>query len=677
MTGGVPASLLLEKGNDALGQYLEERPESARRIQNEMSGVSLLRPGQKDNTVSSPSGVPASLLLEKGNDALGQYLEERPESARRIQNEMSGVSLLRPGQKDNTLVINDETASMQIQGAIRGRNIRKELGDMRRHAVAHEQASAARGIQAGVRARSTRDHVSMLHEAATLDRERSMKEIQSAMRGKLAREDVSIMLVREGEIRNEIRNERVQVTILQVFTMMLKGMGGMALRRWHMNTLDWLHEVDVAARNQGARVLQSGVRGYAGRSESASISASARNQGAMVLQSGVRGYDSRAEMSGKREFLHINKSAATVQAGIVGRRVRQRVLNELEVQEAAERSDNLQKYTALLSSSKLTVRMAAAAAIADMSRNNRPRVEALANERKTQREIDRTASLLLNPSWTIRMAAVAAMENMGNEARDYTVEVAKLLNDEHRAVREAARETLRKIAPADTGEVYIDNILRVKTTEHAEGLKKQFNMRSVLSDLEDTRWGVRKSALEGLIHMSDRGTGYAKIVAALLEDHHIAVRQAAVNALHVMSPFLSQDIVDDVTDRLSHHQQAVRRGAVLALGSMALKDRHIRALESMLNDKYYSVADAAKVVLHELPRKRDSPKLPEMPRRSEVPSKMMLMHKALQRPGLIDEHEKDELKYDVYGPPRRQNNVMRIQDEVRSVSLLSNSLRTR
>jgi len=63
----IPAKLLLEQGGNALGDYLEEHPNSSRRIQSEMSEVSLLRPAQQPNAVEETgSGVPAKLLLEQG-----------------------------------------------------------------------------------------------------------------------------------------------------------------------------------------------------------------------------------------------------------------------------------------------------------------------------------------------------------------------------------------------------------------------------------------------------------------------------------------------------------------------------------------------------------------------------------------------------------------------------------
>ena len=115
MTSGVPVIDLLKDGPERLSVYMNDHPESTRRIQQEMKGTSMLagRPetaeagDQQVNTLSStpehpdgteassadtpdgtgPSssggGVPAIQLLTKGT--LSNYMEDHPESVRRIQ----------------------------------------------------------------------------------------------------------------------------------------------------------------------------------------------------------------------------------------------------------------------------------------------------------------------------------------------------------------------------------------------------------------------------------------------------------------------------------------------------------------------------------------------------------------------------------------------------------------
>ena len=43
-----------------------------------------------------PSGVPVKLLLEKGPECFNAYMEQNPQSARRVQREIINHSLLRP-----------------------------------------------------------------------------------------------------------------------------------------------------------------------------------------------------------------------------------------------------------------------------------------------------------------------------------------------------------------------------------------------------------------------------------------------------------------------------------------------------------------------------------------------------------------------------------------------------
>ena len=102
--GGVPVKLLLDQG--ILEQYLKDRPESVRRIETEMQQDAPLRGEQVSpmatSLMSGPtssSGVPALTLMEQGSEAFAAYLEERPESTRRVQEELRGCSLLSGGRK--------------------------------------------------------------------------------------------------------------------------------------------------------------------------------------------------------------------------------------------------------------------------------------------------------------------------------------------------------------------------------------------------------------------------------------------------------------------------------------------------------------------------------------------------------------------------------------------------
>merc|ERR1719502_1433179 len=73
---------------------MNEAPESHRRIQGEMRGLSLLSGGHQRDAEAVPTEAKpkASTLLQAGE--LESYLQSHPLSARRIQGEVSNLSLL-------------------------------------------------------------------------------------------------------------------------------------------------------------------------------------------------------------------------------------------------------------------------------------------------------------------------------------------------------------------------------------------------------------------------------------------------------------------------------------------------------------------------------------------------------------------------------------------------------
>ena len=71
-----------------LPRYMDDNPQSHRRIQEELRDYDLLA-GGKPRRDRLPRGMPVDLLLERGE--LEQYMNEAPESHRRIQGEMRGL----------------------------------------------------------------------------------------------------------------------------------------------------------------------------------------------------------------------------------------------------------------------------------------------------------------------------------------------------------------------------------------------------------------------------------------------------------------------------------------------------------------------------------------------------------------------------------------------------------
>ena len=108
MRSGTAAKILLMSGDGGVAQYLEERPQSARRIQDELKNVPLLSGGQERG------GTPAKLLLQDGR--VTQYLEEMPQSARRIQDELRSVPLLSIGEERVSVKLRGVPARELLRG---------------------------------------------------------------------------------------------------------------------------------------------------------------------------------------------------------------------------------------------------------------------------------------------------------------------------------------------------------------------------------------------------------------------------------------------------------------------------------------------------------------------------------------------------------------------------------
>jgi len=93
---GTPTSAILEQGGaKGLEEYIKYNPKSTRRVQDEMRGVSVLGNQAGEVPPVFRSGTPTSAILQQGGaQGLEEYMSHNPQSARRIQDEMRGVSLL-------------------------------------------------------------------------------------------------------------------------------------------------------------------------------------------------------------------------------------------------------------------------------------------------------------------------------------------------------------------------------------------------------------------------------------------------------------------------------------------------------------------------------------------------------------------------------------------------------
>jgi len=102
----LPLNDIMEKdGAAGLGRYLEENPQSVRRIQDEMRDGSLFSGKRRSSVPTLKIGRLASDIMEKdGAAGLSSYLEENPQSVRRIQDEMRGGSLFGSPSRGHTTV---------------------------------------------------------------------------------------------------------------------------------------------------------------------------------------------------------------------------------------------------------------------------------------------------------------------------------------------------------------------------------------------------------------------------------------------------------------------------------------------------------------------------------------------------------------------------------------------
>ena len=144
------ARVLLESGQ--LEKYLEQHPQSARRIQEEMMDVSMLSSPDEGASRQNAAKTPARVLLESGQ--LEKYLEEHPQSARRVQEEMMEVSMLSSdnqiqGSSHVPVPGNRDKSASVVQGIIRGKQARGQV----QQAGMDKSASVVQGIMRGKQAR--------------------------------------------------------------------------------------------------------------------------------------------------------------------------------------------------------------------------------------------------------------------------------------------------------------------------------------------------------------------------------------------------------------------------------------------------------------------------------------------------------------------------------------------
>jgi HEAT repeat protein len=310
--------------------------------------------------------------------------------------------------------------------------------------------------------------------------------------------------------------------------------------------------------------------------------------------------------------------------------------------ESLDHTSRVRELTKLLRSGLPSVRVAAAAQLAEIQRSRLlllhedasagtsgmglgrqhhalPPGEVVLTSREEQR-LAQVATMLQNPNWTIRIAALAALADAGAGAAAVASRVGELLEDPEGKVRAAARETLRCLAPVNAGEVYIDqawgpkSLLAVLPPPDEAGERRGElpapTVRSIMADLEDSRFAVRKAALAALGELFEHaarqsGGFYARVAVEKLGDPHIAVRQAAVAVLHRSSPEAKPGVAASLVERM--HQASEPRlkraclQAITSLGLSQIRD-HRADIEAMLQDADYGVGKAA----HEAMRRLDA-----------------------------------------------------------------------
>ena len=116
------ARIMAESGAAGLAQFLAEFPDQAGRIQHELHSLDLLSGGsprssahnQNINLDAVASRLSAKAIMEQsGAGGLAQYLEEHPEEATRIQEEMRNLDMLSGASPRSTERVKNKVRNMK------------------------------------------------------------------------------------------------------------------------------------------------------------------------------------------------------------------------------------------------------------------------------------------------------------------------------------------------------------------------------------------------------------------------------------------------------------------------------------------------------------------------------------------------------------------------------------
>ena len=378
-------------------------------------------------------------------------------------------------------------------------------------------------------------------------------------------------------------------------------------------------------RREAAARIQSGLVGAAARQNLGIRAEETLVGAARLIQGAVLGCASRGQAESEMTRVRL-EAVQSIQGALIATHTRVHVSARLAAEQRTQRLSELSK---LLRSDISTVRDAAASQIAELNRQSgsestvspKQRHRALkatwhAEETDTKLDkLDRVVSMLRNPNWTVRLAALSSLKQAGPTASGHMEEASKLLQDPHPRVQDAARATLRVLAPPETGEVYIDRFWAPRPVEAyqpdesiaaSESSFAKPTPSSVLTDLKDTRFAVRRTAvvaLGDLIRDNAQAAGfYCQAAIERLQDPHIAVRQAAADVLMSLGDSATNNVVQAVVDKMQQHSDArVRRMCVKVLGDMGRQARqHLTDVEKLRKDPDYGVNRAAETTAERL-----------------------------------------------------------------------------
>jgi len=142
---------------------------------------------------------------------------------------------------------------------------------------------------------------------------------------------------------------------------------------------------------------------------------------------------------------------------------------------------------------------------------------------------------------------VATCTSLGVVATEAVVQLAEFLNHQDDAVRRSAHLAVMALADHSGNEVAIAVVKQLQ-----------------FGDVVTKRW-----ILLTMVELASLGAPHGKILASMLEEQDIGVRETAIRALVAAAPGVAQSSLKWVFKRMEHANRDVRRSAVDAMRALA------------------------------------------------------------------------------------------------------------